>query len=45
MADEDLDGLLADATAWRVSQGDAVFEQGDPAENFFLLLHGRLKVM
>ena len=45
MADEDLDRLLAHATAWRVSQGDAVFEQGDPAENFFLLLHGRLKVM
>jgi CRP/FNR family transcriptional regulator, nitrogen oxide reductase regulator len=44
MSDEDLDRLLAHANARRVAQGDAVFEQGQQAANFFLLLHGRLKV-
>ena len=44
MSDEELDRLLAYATARRVVQGDAVFEQGEQAANFFLLLHGRLKV-
>ncbi|QRM57142.1 Crp/Fnr family transcriptional regulator [Sinorhizobium sp. BG8] len=44
MSDEDLDRLLAHATARRVAQGDAVFEQGQQAASFFLLLHGRLKV-
>jgi len=44
MGDEDLDRLLAHATARRVPQGDAVFEQGQKAASFFLLLHGRLKV-
>jgi CRP-like cAMP-binding protein len=44
MSDEDLDRLLAHATARRVPQGDAVFEQGQQAASFFLLLHGRLKV-
>lgn len=45
MNDEDLDRLLAHGTARRVGQGDAVFEQGQQAASFFLLLHGRLKVM
>ena len=44
MSDEDLDRLLAHATARRVAMGDAVFEQGELAANFFLLIHGRLKV-
>ena len=44
MSDEDLDRLLNHATARRVPQGDAVFEQGQQAASFFLLLHGRLKV-
>jgi CRP-like cAMP-binding protein len=44
MSDEDLDRLLAHATARREPQGDAVFEQGQQAASFFLLLHGRLKV-
>lgn len=44
MSDEDLDRLLTHATARRVAQGDAVFEQGQQAASFFLLLHGRLKV-
>ncbi|MBP2234926.1 CRP-like cAMP-binding protein [Sinorhizobium kostiense] len=44
MSDADLDRLLTHATPRRVPQGDAVFEQGQTATNFFLLLHGRLKV-
>ncbi|AFL52408.1 CRP-like cAMP-binding protein [Sinorhizobium fredii] len=44
MSDADLDRLLAHATARRVPPGDAVFEQGQTATSFFLLLHGRLKV-
>lgn len=45
MADEDLDRMLARATMRRVPIGEAVFEQGQIATQFFLLLHGRLKVM
>lgn len=45
MADEDLDRMLARATMRRVPIGEAVFEQGQVATQFFLLLHGRLKVM
>ncbi|ACP24787.1 transcriptional regulator, Crp/Fnr family [Sinorhizobium fredii NGR234] len=44
MTDADLDKLLGHATAKRVPPGDAVFEQGQTATSFFLLLHGRLKV-
>ncbi|MBJ3783159.1 Crp/Fnr family transcriptional regulator [Devosia sediminis] len=44
MADADLDRLLARATMRRVPAGEAVFEQGQKATQFFLLLHGRLKV-
>lgn len=44
ISDADLDRLLTHATARRVTAGDAVFEQGQVAENFFLLVHGRLKV-
>lgn len=44
MSDEDLDKLLAHATSRRVPQGECVFEQGQPAVSFYLLLHGRLKV-
>lgn len=44
MSDADLDRLLNHATARRVPQGEAVFEQGQEARCFFLLLHGRLKV-
>lgn len=44
MSDQDLDNLLAHATVRRVPQSDAVFEQGEKATAFFLLLHGRLKV-
>ncbi|MCF3641711.1 Crp/Fnr family transcriptional regulator [Rhizobium sp. TRM95111] len=44
-SDGDLDRLLAHATARRVAQGDVVFAQGEQAVCFYLLLHGRLKVM
>ncbi|MGH6762616.1 MAG: Crp/Fnr family transcriptional regulator [Phyllobacterium sp.] len=44
MADAELDRLLSYATSRRVPQGEAVFEQGDEATSFYLLLHGRLKV-
>lgn len=36
--------LTARATARRIPQGEAVFEQGRKATFFYLLLHGRLKV-
>ncbi|WP_245484950.1 Crp/Fnr family transcriptional regulator [Ciceribacter ferrooxidans] len=45
MGDADLDKLLAFANSRRVPQGGSVFEQGDAATHFYLLLHGRLKVM
>lgn len=44
MSDSDLDRMLARATLRRVALGEAVFEQGQKADRFFLLLHGRLKV-
>ncbi|GLQ56614.1 Crp/Fnr family transcriptional regulator [Devosia nitrariae] len=45
MSDADLDRMLDQATVRRVPAGEAVFEQGQKATAFFLLLHGRLKVM
>lgn len=45
MSDADLDRLLARATMRRVMPGESVFEQGQKATQFFLLLHGRLKVI
>jgi CRP-like cAMP-binding protein len=44
MSEAQLDRLTAQASAGRIPQGEAVFEQGDPAKAFYLLLHGRLKV-
>ncbi|BDA85411.1 CarD family transcriptional regulator [Aureimonas sp. SA4125] len=44
-SDADLDALLGSATSRRVPRGEAVFEQGASATHFYLLLHGRLKVM
>ena len=44
MSDIDLERFLARATTRRVPVGEAVFQQGQPATAFFLLLHGRLKV-
>ena len=42
--DVDLDAILASARSRRLADGAAAFEQGAPAAEFFLLLHGRLKV-
>lgn len=39
-----LDAMLAEATGRRYALGETVFEQGEPAKSFFVLLHGRLKV-
>lgn len=44
MSDADLEVLLGHARMRRVSQGEAVFKQGQQADSFFLLLSGRLKV-
>lgn len=44
LSDAELDRLLARATLRRIAMGEAVFEQGQKADRFFLLLHGRLKV-
>lgn len=44
MADDALDRLLLRASMRRLPIGEAVFEQGQKATHFFLLLHGRLKV-
>lgn len=45
MSDPDLDATLQDATVCRLHEGDAVFQQGQPAECFYVLLSGRLKVV
>jgi CRP-like cAMP-binding protein len=44
MAPESLDDILAQAAPLRLPKGEAAFRQGEPAEKFFLLLHGRLRV-
>ncbi len=41
---EALDDILSRAQIMRLLKGEAVFRQGEPAERFFLLLHGRLRV-
>ncbi|MGQ7793323.1 Crp/Fnr family transcriptional regulator [Faunimonas sp. B44] len=45
MGDADLDAILATAESRLVPKGEAVFEQGQPAGEFFVLLNGRLKVI
>jgi CRP-like cAMP-binding protein len=44
MADDALDDVLATARVRRCPAGTAVFEQGQPAESYFVLLNGRLRV-
>lgn len=44
MSEDDLDHVLAPAQSRRYPAGQPVFEQGQPAEHFFVLLHGRLRV-
>lgn len=45
MAPADLDTILASARVRQLAPGAAAFEQGDEAREFFILLHGRLKVV
>ena len=45
MGEAELDDVIAHAKAQRIPTGTAVFRQGDIAEAFFVLLHGRLKVV
>jgi CRP-like cAMP-binding protein len=44
MADAVLDDVLRAASSRRCAAADVVFEQGGEASEFFLLLHGRLRV-
>jgi len=44
MQDTELDRLLSRASMRRIPLGEAVYEQGQKATQFYLLLHGRLKV-
>lgn len=44
MTEDNLDAVLATAQVRTVDPGEAVFSQGAPADEFFLLLNGRLKV-
>ncbi len=44
LAPEALDDILAAARAQHYGKGTTVFEQGEPGQSFFLLLHGRLRV-
>jgi CRP-like cAMP-binding protein len=45
MPEAELDEIVARATAIRIPKGSAVFEQGQAAEAFYVLLHGHLKVV
>jgi CRP-like cAMP-binding protein len=45
MSDAELDNVIAHAKAQRISKGSAVFQQGEIAKHFFVLLHGRLKAV
>lgn len=44
LADADLDEILSLATSRRYAAGEAVFRQGQDADQFYVLLHGRLRV-
>lgn len=44
MTPEQLDDVLLSATSRRYATGDKVFEQGQTAVHFYVLLHGRLRV-
>ena len=45
MTEDDLDAVLATASVRQIAEGRSVFDQGQPATEFFALLHGRLKVV
>jgi CRP-like cAMP-binding protein len=40
-----LDAILGEAQSRLFAEGDTVFSQGEQADNFYVLLHGRLKVV
>ncbi len=44
LSDGELDDILAASVSKRYPAGQPVFEQGQVAEHFFVLLHGRLRV-
>ncbi len=44
LTSEALDEIVARAQALRLPKGEPAFRQGEAAERFFLLLHGRLRV-
>ena len=44
MSDAELDDVLGIAASRRYPAGEIVFTQGEPADKFYLLLHGRLRV-
>jgi len=44
MTDAELDDVLSSAASRRFQQGETVFEQGEAADWFYVLLHGRLRV-
>ena len=45
LTDEDIRAVLRPAVTRRIPKKAAVFEQGEPAGEFFVLLHGHLKVV
>ncbi len=44
MSDEDLQNILEGSSSSLLGPNETAFSQGDPANSFFVLLHGRLKV-
>ena len=44
LSEEDREHLAAAATVERFDKGEAVFHEGDPAQDFFTLVRGRVKV-
>jgi len=45
LSDDNLDAALEQAQTLRVEEGGVVFQQGEEATRFFVLLHGHLKVV
>jgi CRP-like cAMP-binding protein len=45
MSETELDDVIAHAKSQRIPKGTAVFQQEEIANHFFVLLHGRLKVV
>jgi len=45
MDEAELDDVIAHAKAQRIPKGIEIFRQGEAASSFFVLLHGRLKVV